>query len=231
MIPKIIHYCWLSGDPYPELVSKCINSWKEIIPDYQFVLWDRTKINIEEIPWVKEAYGVRKYAFAADFIRFYALYNYGGIYLDADVEVLKSFDPILNNKYFLGEECGGDVEAAVVGAEAKLPWVKYCLDYYNGRHFIKEDGTYDTRPVPLLVNEAVLKYDLSVMPYQYFSPKNYHLGKVNIIEETYCVHHFDGKWVSHGWKFFLKKIFHICLYKVVGREGHNKIVKQIRKHV
>ena len=84
-IPKIIHYCWLSGDPYPELVQFCMQSWKEKLPDYDFVLWDKSHFDIHSVPWVEQACSAKKWAFAADYIRLYALYNYGGIYLDSDV--------------------------------------------------------------------------------------------------------------------------------------------------
>ncbi len=192
------------------------------------MLWDKKRINIDNIFWIKEAYSVKKYAFAADYIRFYALYNYGGIYLDADVEVLRSFDNLLNRSYFLGEECGGDIEAAVMGSVAGQDWIKECLDHYEGRHFILGDGKYDMRPVPLLVNEAVRKYSLEVLPYTYFSPKNYYLGKIDVSNNTYCVHHFDGKWVVRGWNFICKKIIHSFLFCLFGRKGHNSIVKRLR---
>ena len=93
MIPKRIHLCWLSGDPYPAKIGKCLASWKKHLPDYEVVLWDTKRFDLESSPWVKQAFEAKKYAFAADYIRFYALYNYGGIYLDSDVEVLRSFDP------------------------------------------------------------------------------------------------------------------------------------------
>ena len=126
MIPKIIHYCWLSGEPYPVLVEKCINSWKKNLPEYDFVLWDANRVDTISNLWLKQAYENKKYAFAADYIRFYALYYYGGIYLDADVEVLKTFNDLLDQKQFLGEEAGGDIEAAVIGAEKGLEWIKEC---------------------------------------------------------------------------------------------------------
>lgn len=110
MIPRIIHICWLSGDPYPDLIKECIKSVKKHLPEYDIIVWDRTQFDIESCIWVKQAFENRKYAFAADYIRFYALYKYGGIYLDADVEVLKSFDNLLNQTYILGEEAGGDIE-------------------------------------------------------------------------------------------------------------------------
>ena len=104
MIPKVIHFCWLSGETYPELVCKCIKSWELILPDYEIILWDTQKIDIHSNLWLEQSFKKKKYAFAADYIRFYALYYYGGIYLDADVEVLKSFNPLLGEHYFLGEE-------------------------------------------------------------------------------------------------------------------------------
>ena len=90
MIPKIIHFCWMSGDAYPEKIKKCIESWKQKLPDYEIWLWDTNRFDINQSIWVKEAFEAKRYAFCADYIRCYALYNYGGVYLDSDVEVLKS---------------------------------------------------------------------------------------------------------------------------------------------
>ena len=123
MIPKQIHYCWLSGEPYPKLISDCIESWKIHLPDYKIILWDTKRIDINSNLWLKQAFETKKYAFAADYIRFYALYHYGGIYLDADVEVLRSFDGLLNRHEFVGEEASGDIEAAVMGVEKNISWV------------------------------------------------------------------------------------------------------------
>ncbi|MGN0201364.1 MAG: glycosyltransferase family 32 protein [Candidatus Cryptobacteroides sp.] len=104
MIPKIIHFCWISGDEFPEQIRMCIDSWKRYLPDYEIVLWDYEKVQALNVRWCEEAIAARKYAFVADYVRFYALHNYGGIYLDSDVEVLKPFDDLLNLKYFVGKE-------------------------------------------------------------------------------------------------------------------------------
>lgn len=229
MIPKIIHYCWLSGDDYPPLVAKCIASWKEKLPDYEIILWDTNKIDIQSNKWLEQAFSVKKYAFASDYIRFYALYNYGGIYLDADVEVLKSFDDLLQRQYFIGEEAGGDIEAAVIGVEKGATWLKEGLSYYNDRNFIKPEGSFDMRPVPLLFNKIVQKYNMEILPYQYFSPKNYWNKKFDIDSNTYCIHHFDGKWVGEGVANKIKQNLHKILLLLLGRKLHNKLVKRIRK--
>ena len=118
MIPKTIHFCWLSSDPYPEKIQHCINSWKRFLPDYEFVHWNFDRFPRGKSLWVDQAFDSHKYAYAADYIRLYALYNYGGIYLDTDVEVLKSFDDLLSLPYFIGQEPSETgIEAAVLGFE------------------------------------------------------------------------------------------------------------------
>jgi len=229
MIPKIIHYCWLSGDPYPELIEKCINSWKRVLPDYKIVLWDTKQIDINSNLWLKQAYESKKYAFASDYVRFYALYNHGGIYLDSDVEAVKSFDDILHRKYFLGEEITGDIEAAAMGAEKGLGWVKECLDYYERRPFIMEGGQFDTTPVTLIVPKITDKYNLEIFQYDYFSANNYQTGKIMRTSNTYCIHHLVGKWFRKGLKYRIKMSVHRFLYFFFGRAGHNRIIETVRK--
>src|SRR5574344_2105661 len=155
MIPKIIHLCWLSGDKYPTKIAKCIASWTKHLPDYEIMLWDTKRFDLNSSNWVKQAFEAKKYAFAADYIWFYALYHYGGIYLDSDVEVLKSFNPLLDLPYFVGAEKAGTPEAAIMGAEKGLPWIRKCLDYYNDRNFIKDDGSYDIRKLPEIMVEQI----------------------------------------------------------------------------
>ncbi len=244
MIPQKIHYCWLSGDPFPPMIDDCIKTWKKWMPDFEFVLWDRNRINIEEIPWVKEAYENKKYAFAADYIRLYALYKEGGIYLDSDVEVVKDLSPLLVNKSFMGYETGGDFEPAIIGAEAEQEWVKRCLDYYKDRHFCNPDGTFNMRPLPLIVNDVLSQYykipkdvvmitqieqiALTLYPAEYFSPKNIHLGRIKSTKNTYTIHHFDGTWVKNDFYNYVKNYIHKILILFLGQRLHNSIIKKIR---
>ena len=216
MIPKIIHYCWLSDEPYPEKIQKCLNSWKEKLPDYEIWLWNLNRFDINSSVWVKEAYENKKYAFAADYIRFYALYNYGGIYLDSDVEVLKSYDDLLNLPYFMGYEYSGCVEAATMGAEKGHPLYKAMLDYYKNRHFIKENGEQDIIIVPKILMSMIQQcYDvcltinsvsdfknekgvLCVFTNDFFSPivTSGYRYTLKCTTNTYSIHHFASAWVS-----------------------------------
>ena len=148
MIPKIIHLCWMSGDPFPSDIQKCIDSWKRILPDYEIWLWDTKRFDLSTSVWVTEAYDKKKYAFCADYIRMYALFNYGGVYLDSDVEVLRSFNDLLTLPYFIGYESKQYFEAAVIGAEKGNPFIGDVLAYYKDRHFVKENGSLDIQIMP-----------------------------------------------------------------------------------
>lgn len=232
MIPKIIHYCWLSDNPYPKKIRKCLQSWQKIIPDYQFILWDLKKCEDEGIinDWINEAYNEKKYAFASDYIRLYAVYKYGGIYLDTDIETIKPFEPLLHLPNFIGQEAKGNrIEIAAFGAEKGCTWIKHCLDYYTNRHFIKNDGTLDVKVMPDILHEIISKHykyqdisssdsfvnDCSIFnqfPNDWFCAnvyKNKEDTKPSyfISRNTFCIHHFANSWIKKNrFKEFLKNI-------------------------
>jgi len=158
VIPKIIHICWLSGDEYPESIKRCLDSWHRFLPDYEIWLWDTNRFDIERVPWVKLAFEAKKYAFAADYIRLYALYHYGGIYLDSDVVVYKSFNDLLELPYFIGEDYVHCFEPAIIGAEKGTPWLLDVLKRYEGLSFIREDGLYNMRGLPYVFHDISLNY-------------------------------------------------------------------------
>ena len=218
MIPKIIHYCWLSGDEFPPLIKTCIDTWKEQLPDYEFILWDTNRFKLESNIWVQQAFDTKKYAFAADYIRLYAIYNFGGIYLDTDIEVLKSFNNLLERPYFTGAEGLGIIEAGVFGAEKNSPWVKQCLDYYDGKSFINTDGSYNTLTLPRIMMAQISKVRtikeihpdkveilqqtndndiLYMFPKDFFCAKNHGTGVIEKTENTYSIHHFAMSWISN----------------------------------
>ena len=170
MIPKKIHYCWLSGEDIPSNLQMCINSWKEIMPEYEIILWDKNLFDIKSVVFVEEACKEKKWAFAADYIRLYALYTEGGIYMDSDVLVKKKFDQFLEYDFFtsivyhtatikekntlalLNEDGtskfpfthkpGFGIQAAVLGSVKGHPYLKDCLEYYSDKHFVLQDKSY-----------------------------------------------------------------------------------------
>lgn len=245
MIPKIIHFCWLSGDPYPDKIQQCINSWKEKLPDYEIRLWNTLNFDINSNLWVKQAYENKKYAFVSDYVRFYALYNYGGIYLDSDIEVIKSFDNLLNNQYFFGYEFEGLPEAAVIGAEKNIPWIKTCLEWYEQHNFQNEDGTLNTIVAPLITQYGFEKNNTikliddgkikninggMIFPFDYFSTKNGFTGNILRSNNTYTIHHFNSGWLKESFNASFKKNIHMLLIFLFGKYNYNKILYKTRKH-
>ena len=243
MIPKIIHYCWLGEDDYPQLVKNCIASWKKFLPDYEFMLWDKKRFDVNQIEWVKQAYEVKKFAFAADYIRFYALYNHGGIYLDADVQVLKTFNDLLHAQSFIGLDSGGSFEAATIGAEKGTEWLKVILDQYTGRTFINESGKYNITPLPILMQTCLegkygsfettapveaLAQQLTVYPSSYFSPKDCYTKEVVLSDNSYSIHHYDGHWIEQNTKLVLKDLFHKNFIRLFGKTAHQNLVSSFR---
>lgn len=167
MIPKRIHYSWFSDDPYPEAALLYMETWKKFLPDYEFILWNKKRIEEIDSIFLKEALQESKWAFAADYVRCHAVYQYGGIWLDIDVEMRQSFDAFLHHRMFIGQEdkadyisdgigrCLHSVTSHCFGAEAGHPFLKRCLDYYKDRRFILSND----RSLP-----ERLRYDMRVLP-------------------------------------------------------------------
>ena len=211
MIPKIIHLCWLSGDKFPPLIQKCIDSWKLHLPDYEIWLWDTKRFDVNSVLWTKQAFECKKYAFAADFIRLYALYNYGGIYLDSDVLVYKNFDDLLDLPYFIGEDFVHLFEPAVVGCEPRNEMIGVVLRRYDNRAFVNADGVYDMCTLPIIYRQELMSSYrfkkiknksefidkeslINVFSFDFFNSRDY-IGDVQY-PNSYCSHCFVGSWMK-----------------------------------
>ena len=218
MIPKIIHYSWFSGDKYPEDIERYISLWHKWLPDYEFVLWDMEKLNSEiDSEFVREAISQRKWAFAADYTRLFAINKYGGVWFDTDVELFKNIDCLLDNECFIGKESWIDSDGLVyltshfMGAVKGHPFIKECLDYYNHRHFViekKENGEpiMDQTMISQMQSEIAEKYGLDrrsknknkaqmltngvkVYPSYYFCRPMY-----TSMKKVYAIHRVAGAW-------------------------------------
>ena len=234
MIPKIIHLCWLSGDPYPKKIQFCIDSWKKYLPDYEIILWDTNRFDVNSTLWTKQAFEAKKYAFVADYIRFYAVYNFDGIYLDSDVEVIRSFNKFLNLPYFVcSEAVPTSVELAAFGAEKGTAWVKDAMEYYEGRAFVQDNGERAMTPMPIVMGEHLRKkyqwtpieslseFDpdpskFCVLPLDWFGahPSDPENGtRYHITANTHSIHHYANSWTEAEYQGGL---LHKWFYKIFG---------------
>ena len=229
MIPKTIHYCWFGGNPLPAEAEAYIEGWKKYCPDYQIMAWNEDTFDVTSVPYVQEAYENGKWAFVTDYVRLYALYYYGGIYMDTDVEVIKPLDRFLTDDAFSGFESKNAVPTGIMASRPGQPAIKDLLDAYTGRHFVDEDGDMD-----MSTNvEAITDYFVSqgmrmdntkqtvngftMYPSDFFCPKNSRTLEITITENTYTIHHFAGTWVGSETKFRkrIKKILGPRLCNVV----------------
>ena len=233
MIPRVIHYCWFSGENKPRLMRRCIRSWKKLLPGYEIKCWDANSFDFDSIPFVKEAYKVKKWAFVADYVRLYALYTEGGIYLDSDVELFKSFDEFLNFSFFSGTDIRTPdrsrfaIEAAIMGSEKGNIYVERCLDYYNKLRFINEDGSFNTKVMPDIITPILkeygyeevdktqfLKNNIAIFSSKYFANCN-----ASSYANIYARHWNANSWISATHR---GKLYHFCkeqkiffLYKIM----------------
>lgn len=232
MIPKIIHYCWFGGNPLTSLAAKCIDSWKIKCPDSELRRWDETNFDLTECPYIKEAYDAKKWAFVTDYVRLKVLYEYGGVYMDTDVEVFKSLDPYLKHKAFSGFEKEKCIPTGTMASEKGNLWIKRLLEYYDGRHFLLPDGNYDqTTNVTTITNITKDEYqikldgsyqdwgDVTFFPFDVFCAKSTLDGKVTITDNTVTIHHFAGSWASAKSKRIRR------LTAIIGKENVDKLVR------
>ncbi len=259
MIPKIIHVCWLSGDAFPESIRRCLNTWSMCLTGYKVFFWGKLpqdvsclsglhievkEFDLDSVTWTKQAFEKKKYAFAADYIRLYALYNYGGIYLDSDVVVYKAFDDLLELPYFIGQDQIHAFEAAVIGAEKGCKWIKDILNTYEDKSFIKDDGSCDMLELPIrfhhvLIDKGYRFYRVSkieefsetykqdgvigVFDGDFFNSRN--SVEVRRTKRSYCAHAYAGSWGSKTKHRTIKKLLPnwlLGMIYTIGQATYNK---------
>ncbi|WP_132009858.1 glycosyltransferase family 32 protein [Mesobacillus foraminis] len=239
-IPKIIHYCWFGRGNKPEIVNKCIQSWERILPDYQIIEWNEENFPIDSNTYVKEAYESNKFAFVSDYVRAYALYHQGGIYLDTDVEVFKSFNNILHHDSFWGFEQGNYIATSTIGATKGNALIKTFLDSYAGKKFIKDDGSINDLTNVAIITEILKSIGLHMdgqyqelsgigtfYPQTYFSPYDYINCRNFINEDTYAMHHFYKSWLPP--KARLKSNLKLFISKIIGGDNIARIRKVVTR--
>lgn len=208
MIPKIIHYCWFGKKEKPEIIKRCISSWQKYLPDYEIIEWNEDNFDIDKYCFTKEAYGIENYAFVSDYVRVYALYNYGGVYLDTDTEILGSLDEFLSQPSFWGFEEKNYIATSIIGAECHNELIKDFLDYYDNLSLYDENGYIQKFTNVLVVTELLKNRGIAlngvlqtvegvatIYPQEYFSPYDYINCYMKKTDNSVAVHHFHKSWL------------------------------------
>ncbi|MDD3725216.1 MAG: capsular polysaccharide synthesis protein [Bacteroidales bacterium] len=247
MIPKKIHYCWFGGKPKPPLVLKCIESWKRVMPEYEIIEWNEKNFDVNSHPYTKLIAKEKKWGFIVDYLRLFLLKEYGGIYLDSDMFMLKKIDNLLENECFTAYEDEVILSCGVVGATKNNPFIIFCLKYYNKY----ENKNYKIlKTGPEVMTDNFEKYKnlvgnidfIKVYPKNYFYPFDQYQIKKFLVKynkegdiltnaplDSYGVHMWNYSW-GHPLNKFIKKIgLHKSLKKIAEFLGVKKNIKKILK--
>lgn len=249
MIPKKIHYCWFGGNSLPDELKTYIDTWKKYCPDYEIIEWNETNFDVNKYRYSKEAYQNKKWAFVSDVARLDIIYNYGGIYLDTDVEIVKSFDPLLSLKGFIGGEDKYDLNTgAGFGAEKNHPIVLENLKEYSNLSLVHHGKLNGITCVELTTR--VLKRhgykkavgintysNMTVFPVEYFSPLKLSSNKLKITNNTYSIHYFTTNWKKRSdfkkvivrRTVFLKKYIRRNIDDIFGEGTYSRIKIKFKK--
>lgn len=226
MIPKVIHYCWFGRNPIPAEYKRYIESWKKFFPDYEIKEWNEDNFDVNIIPFTKEAYEVKKYAYVSDYARLKILYDNGGVYFDTDVEVIRNMDDIINSGAWMAVEKHASTPNAEdqvnVGLgfsiEPHNPIVKEVMEYYENTHYIFPDGHMEQITIVPIVTKVLRKHGMpayidkptkvggiTIYPWDYFCPIEFMSSKIELTDHTYTIHHFSATWMSWSDKLKMKK--------------------------
>lgn len=240
MIPKIVHYCWFGNNPKSKLIKKCIASWKKYLPDWEIIEWNESNYDVYKNEYVSSAYNNQKWAFVVDFARFDILNQYGGVFLDADVELLKTIpEALLEHKAFTGFETGrtvapGLIFASVVGH----PMLREIIEVYGTKKYgEKINGKTETIVdivTDILDKNGLIKNNqlqsvkgIVVYPQEYFCCFNHETQNFDIKEETISIHHYAASWSTWYRRLYFKMIK--IAAKVLGKERYLRIKRKIKK--
>ena len=211
---KIIHYCWFGPRPLGKLEKKCLKSWKKFFPDYKIIKWNEENVDLNECEFIKDAYAQKKWAYVADYARTKALYEFGGIYFDTDMEVIKNMDEFTSKDLVLGLEDSTRPNAAIVMVKSKKNrYMKKLLDKYRTIKFNETGNLFDIC-IPKLLEQLlepyglvcgsneiqILNKEVFIYPREYFYPLSYDMQNNIFTDNTHTIHHFSASWTDKGEK-------------------------------
>lgn len=240
MIPKKIHYCWFGGKPLSELTLKCIDSWKKYLPDYEIIEWNEGNFDINQNDFSREAYENKKFAFVSDVCRLFVLQEYGGIYLDTDMEIIQPIDSVINDKVVLGFEHIDYIAAGIIVAPKEDLFIQKILNEYKDVKFPKNLDDLKEITIPkIITNQLVIQglklnnnfqtinAKIDVFPSDFFYPLNFFTGKTNTTQNTLAIHHYESSWMSNKQKSKVK--FKIFLINIFGEKFVSSCFKFFKK--
>jgi mannosyltransferase OCH1-like enzyme len=233
MIPKKIHYCWFGRNPLSELTLRCIQSWKKFLPDYEIIEWNEDNFDVNLIMFTKEAYENKKFAFVSDVCRLFVLNQFGGIYLDTDMEIIKELD-IIDNNMILGFEDMKYVNCGIIIAPINHVFINKLYKSYEKLSFSTHLNDLKAITIPNIIsrelsdqgivlnNKFQIINNIKIYPSDYFYPFNYFTGKTQKTNNTLTIHHYASSWLPKS-----RIVLNELKYKLIFVFGENRVNKWI----
>lgn len=256
-IPKKIHYCWFGGNEKPKLIKRCIKSWKKFCPDYEVIEWNEYNFDVNMNTYCRIAFRNKMWAHLSDYVRLKVLYDYGGIYMDTDVELVKPLDPFLNHQCFMGFQHERYVSnGLIMGAVSGCSFLRKHMERYDDIIFDSENDTekfyicqeHTTAllvsmglEIPYYGEEIVYVGDIAIYPKDYFSPYDIRTEKMHKTVRTVAIHYYASSWWDPSWKKTRRKkrilsiiddVIHLpnrTAKAILGEERYSKIKGALKK--
>ena len=237
MIPRVIHYCWFGGNELTPLAKKCIASWRQFFPDYEIKEWNEQNFDVNQVMFTEEAYKLKNYAYVSDYVRFWVLYHFGGMYFDTDVEVIRPMNDVLEKGPFMGFEQAGECPAVNPGlglaAVPGMSLYKAILNRFEHMSFLTENGNSDPYTMIPMVTDLLKERGLvcngtieriacvNIYPPDWFNPFDDATGKLRKTENTRTIHWFAKSWMpaEPAWAIALKR----ALRRNLGKEAIQRL--------
>ena len=237
-IPKIIHYCWFGHNELPQEIKNCMASWKKYLPDWEIIEWNESNYDVHKIRYTSDAYNLKKWAFVSDYARCDVLYQYGGVYVDVDVEFIKPLpEELLSARGFCGFEGSGEIGPGLIwGMRKGDELLSTVMESYRTERFVYQtDGIYKTvnaRLTEIMQEMGLVKNNqkqnvkgILVFPSEYFCAYDTDVREPDITENTICWHHYYGSWQNPSVKTKAQTV----LKRVIGVKGYRTVLLLVRK--
>lgn len=245
-VPKVIHYCWFGRKEMPDREKACIETWKRFFPDYEFQLWNEDNFDYSQCAFANQAYEMKQYAFVSDYARAKILYEYGGMYLDTDVKILKRFPDITAQNGFMGFERRAFLGTAVIASKPQNENIRKLMKYYETHDFLQKDGTFENIANVSILTDIMKEKGLrlggekqqidgfDVFNREIFYPKKLEENVFKITEETCAIHMCSNSWLSERerkrgnnkiWIEVIRPVLRRCRSLGIGIIGKERVRK------
>lgn len=210
MIPKIIHYVWVGGNPKSKQIQRCMRTWRKHLTGWKIIEWNESNFDLHQNKYIEQAYQAKKWAFVSDYIRAKVVEQYGGIYVDTDVLIVDDLEPLLHDRAFVGFENKDNPFTAVFGAEPHHRLLKDMVAYYDDRDF-KFDSQDQMAGVNTVSVSDILKEKYGAKPnnQEQWLPYGIHVYPDGVLcnpsRKSKTIHVFTGTWME-GAKPFKRKL-------------------------